>query len=360
MRLGDGAALHPEARNIGTKGFDTEITRHVGFPWTAENGIGFVETQQACCGKSHWSLGDAFRQCQSAFSRRGDAKVAIFPSPIEEPTSRRQQSHFCSGALDAVLRWLDLERLPQPGKRLLLGLCGAQGSGKTTLSNTIAARLGERGILSATLSLDDLYLTHAGRQILSRDIHPLLSTRGVPGTHDVALGMALFADFFSGRPLRLPRFDKSIDDRAPETQWDQVCGDIQVLIFEGWCVGAAPQSEAALQQPVNALERDHDPDGLWRRYVNDRLASDYASLFQKMDKLILLAAPGFEIVGQWRGQQEEELKQRLGAGAPGIMDAASLDRFISHYERLTRHILAEMPQRADLTIALAANRSVIA
>lgn len=240
---------------------------------------------------------------------------------------------------------------------LVVGVCGAQGSGKSTLSAAVLARLEQAGIAAAVLSLDDLYLTRAERAALAHDVHPLLATRGVPGTHDVALGQAVIAALDAGEAAALPRFDKARDDRAPRGDWAQAPAACRVLLFEGWCVGARPQTDVALAQPVNALERDDDPDGVWRCYVNRALAGAYQMLFARIDRLVLLAAPGFDTVLGWRRQQEEELRIRSAADAPGVMDEVMLVRFIQHYERLTRYILAEMPPRADVVAYLGQDRS---
>ncbi|KQN01466.1 kinase [Sphingobium sp. Leaf26] len=230
---------------------------------------------------------------------------------------------------------------------LILGLCGAQGSGKSTLASGLQALMEQDGHRTAILSLDDLYLGRQARAQLAADIHPLFRTRGVPGTHDVARGIALLEAAKAGEPLLLPRFDKGRDEPLP--QGDAVDGSVDLLIFEGWCVGARPQAKADLAPPVNALERDEDRHGIWRRHVNRQLRGPYAELFSWIDRLVLLAAPDFSVVRGWRGQQEEAL---LARGADRAMDAAELDRFVQHYERLTRHILAEMPARADLLLPL--------
>lgn len=242
-------------------------------------------------------------------------------------------------------------------KPVVLGICGAQGSGKSTLAGAVERAAGRRGIPSASLSLDDLYLTRAEREALAREVHPLLRTRGVPGTHDLALGLDVLAALERGEATALPRFDKARDDRCPPAQWERAPAATELLILEGWCVGARPQAPEALREPVNALEAQEDADGTWRRYANDALAGPYQALFARIDVLVLLAAPNFEIVFDWRLQQEAELRARAGPDAPGLMDAAGVARFIQHYERLTRHILAEMPARADVLVRLAADRS---
>ncbi len=248
------------------------------------------------------------------------------------------------------------ERLAAAAAPLVIGLCGAQGSGKST----IAAALAERIPDTVVLSLDDLYLAKAERERLAQVVHPLLRTRGVPGTHDVGLGEAVLGDVRAGRPVRLPRFDKAIDDRAPESAWPQVAG-ARLLIFEGWCVGARPQPDEALEAPVNALERDEDADRRWRRYVNSALADRYPPLFA-LDALVLLAAPGFEVVSRWRLQQEHALAADIAADrrTGRAMRDDEVARFIQFYQRLTEHILREMPGRADLTVRFDAARKVIA
>jgi D-glycerate 3-kinase len=254
----------------------------------------------------------------------------------------------------AALAALPVDRDTRP---LVLGICGAQGSGKSTLARAIERAADTRGIAAATLSLDDLYLTRAERTALARDVHPLLITRGVPGTHDVLLGLEVFDALARGEPADLPRFDKAADDRLPRSLWGRAPPDCALLVFEGWCVAARPQAAEALRQPVNELEAREDVDGCWRRYVNDALAGVYQTLFGRIDVLLLLAAPSFEIVYDWRFEQEAELRERVGPSAPGLMDAAAIDRFVQHYERLTRHILAEMPSRADLLVRLGPDRA---
>ena len=247
------------------------------------------------------------------------------------------------------------DRLTPATAPLVIGLCGAQGSGKST----IAARLADHIPDTVVLSLDDLYLTKAERERLAEIVHPLLRTRGVPGTHDVALGEAVLADLRAGRPVRLPRFDKAIDDRAPESTWPQVEG-ARLVIFEGWCVGARPQTDEALENPINALEDDEDSDEIWRRYANGALRGYYPGLFA-WDALILLMAPSFDAVYRWRLQQEHVLAADIAAGRrPGrAMSDDGVGRFIQFYQRLTGHILREMPARADLVIRLDAERKVI-
>jgi D-glycerate 3-kinase len=243
-------------------------------------------------------------------------------------------------------------------KPLVVGVCGSQGSGKSTACAHVAGSLSSSGIAAVVLSIDDLYLPRAARAALARLIHPLLLTRGVPGTHEVALGLRLFDALNSRQPVALPRFDKGLDDRAPVSRWPAIEATPAVVFFEGWCVGAKPQSARELRDPVNQLEAREDADGRWRRYVNDELAGAYQRLFGVIDLQVLLAAPSFEIVARWRIEQERNLRAAR-PGLAGTMSDEAVERFVQHYERLTRYILAEMPARAELVLRLDEQRRVV-
>jgi D-glycerate 3-kinase len=240
----------------------------------------------------------------------------------------------------------------EAGRTVVLGLCGPQGSGKSTVAAVTARLLAGRGLRPAVLSLDDLYLSHEARARLAREIHPLLATRGPPGTHDVDLGLATLASLARPGRVALPRFDKACDTRRPREAWELVEGPADVVLFEGWCVGARPQPASELAAPVNALERDEDPKCVWRGYVNTALAGAYAALFARLDRFVLLQPPGFEVVAGWRAEQEAKLRALTGAG----MAPEAVARFVAHYERLTRWIIAEAPARADAVFRLDAQR----
>lgn len=239
------------------------------------------------------------------------------------------------------------------GQTVFVGLCGAQGSGKSTISDAATAILSAQGLKAVTLSLDDFYLSREARAWLARKVHPLMAVRGPPGTHDVALACVVLDHVGLPGVTPLPAFDKALDERCPQSAWREVEGPLDVVIFEGWCVGARPQPQADLASPVNSLEHAEDPDGVWRRYIDRQLAQPYQALFGRLDMLVLLAAPGFDVVRAWRTEQEHKLRARTHGG----MDDDAIVRFVAHYERLTRWIFSEMPARADWTIPLAADRT---
>lgn len=242
----------------------------------------------------------------------------------------------------------------------VLGLCGPQGSGKSTAAAVLAMMIEDAGLNSAVLSLDDLYLTRAVRERLAAEVHPLFATRGVPGTHDVALGLSVLERLAAGsEPVALPRFDKARDDRQDEAAWPVIPAGLKVLVFEGWCLGARPEPDAALALPVNDLERGEDPDGRWRHHVNAALAGPYRPLFARLEMLVMLRAPDFSAVAVWREEQEAKLRASIEAGTNSrVMDAVGVARFVQHYERTTRQMDREMPDRADVVISLDEQRGV--
>jgi D-glycerate 3-kinase len=224
-----------------------------------------------------------------------------------------------------------------------IAIAGAQGSGKTTLAEILTEQLVLSGVSAVTCSLDDFYLERARRIELAQAVHPLLITRGVPGTHDIELCTTTL-DNVTRRPTSMPKFDKGIDDRIDRSMWPMA--DVaNVVVIEGWCLGARPQTAEDLVAPINELERDEDRDGRWRRFVNDALAG-YRTLFARFDRLVFLQVPDFDAVRRWRGEQELQLPQERR------MSDAQLWRFTAHYERLTHWMLEEMPNRADMTVVL--------
>lgn len=233
------------------------------------------------------------------------------------------------------------------GRPLLVGINGAQGSGKSTLCRFVEALLAARGLAVATLSLDDLYLTRADRLRLAAAVHPLFATRGVPGTHDLALAERIIGALLGGRgDVAIPRFDKARDDRAPPAAWPRVAAPLDILLFEGWCIGATPQPKSALAAPINALEAAEDPETTWRAQVNTALGAGYARLFARLDRIVWLRAPDFGAVRDWRRLQEAKLRARAGPAAG--MDDAELDRFIAHFERLTQALATKVPAAGDI------------
>lgn len=230
---------------------------------------------------------------------------------------------------------------------------GVQGSGKSTLAAQLAMLGLQRGINIAVLSIDDCYLDRPARQRLGQEIHPLLATRGPPGTHDVALACEVLERLRAREPTRLPRFDKIADRRLPPSRWPAV-RDTDLVVLEGWFLKTPPQASAELATPLNELERNEDCDAAWRTYCNDALGRDYPPLWSRLDRLLFLEPPGFDVVTGWRWQQE----QALQAAQPDrqTMTRSQVERFVQLFERVSRQVLRTLPRIADRTVVLDANR----
>jgi len=263
-------------------------------------------------------------------------------------------------------RWVDqyfrplakdiVQRKNNAKQAYVLGIQGTQGSGKSTAAEFLKCLLEkEHNLTCAVLSIDDYYFTRKERLNLASSIHPLLETRGVPGTHDIPLAMKVLGalkDQKAHENTNIPRFNKANDDRHGPEAWSSITGKIDVIIFEGWCVGLPPQGEEALSIPCNDLEKNEDSKGLWRSYVNRQLAGSYQALFSLIDDLLVLQAPSFDVVYEWRLLQEQKLISSLqgkGHNHDGnrTLDSEKVKRFISHYQRLTQHALTSLPSRAN-------------
>ncbi len=235
-----------------------------------------------------------------------------------------------------------------------IGLAGGQGAGKSTLGRLIATACAGLGTRVCVLSLDDFYFPRSVRRELAERVHPLLETRGPPGTHDMASCLEIVTRLRTlGRDeeLELPVFDKGIDDRRGSRR---VQGPFDAVLLEGWCVGARPEEAERLEAPINSLESTRDGDHVWRSFVNQELSGSYAEIWRLLDYLIFLRVPDMAAVRRWRLQQESQRpgQQRL--------DAAAIDRFVQHFERTTMAMDRELSPQSDLVVELAADHSVSA
>jgi D-glycerate 3-kinase len=253
---------------------------------------------------------------------------------------------------------------------LVVGVGGAQGCGKTTFCSVISRILNKGFDLNCiVLSLDDLYSTRHERLKFAHQTTQMFAVRGVPGTHDVDFALSLFdrlKNLKEGEVMKFPCFDKSIDDRKAVHLWQEVQGPVDVVLFEGWCVGAPPM-HGDIQRPINMLEAEMDADCTWRNKVNQLLKEDYKKLFSKIDLMAWMQAPDYEVVYHWRNKQERMLESHLH-DIHGIlldtidlkvMSSDELKRFMQYYERLTRHMLAVMPERADVLFRLNREQDVV-
>lgn len=261
-----------------------------------------------------------------------------------------------------------LQNISSHNGTYVIGVSGCQGSGKSTLASLLVMVLNKMlGLRCVNLSIDDFYLTHQERQILGEEIHPLLATRGVPGTHDISLAINTILGLKGDGQVAVPRFDKAIDDRSPEQQWPAFMAPLDVIVLEGWCLSVDAQEQSQLDAPVNELEANEDADGVWRKYVNDAIGERYAEIYQMIDFLIMLKAPSFEKVYEWRQNQEDKLSLKnqsedtVGEKSDDknhIMTSTQLKRFIQHYERVTRHGLDTLPEKSDVVFQLTDRQTI--
>ncbi|MFZ4070303.1 MAG: kinase [Caulobacterales bacterium] len=260
--------------------------------------------------------------------------------------------------MDALISLLDdaARDLIKIHKRpVRIGVSGAQGSGKSTFALAWA----KANPKVAHFSLDDVYLTTKQRLDLAATVSPLLKTRGPAGTHDLELAKRTFRQLASARArdtTPLPRFDKVADQPVKSQAWPLYIGTPNVMLIEGWCIGAAPEPDDLLQIPINDLEVTEDADGRWRAFVNQRLGDEYAAFFAQLDLIVHFKAPHWDVVPGWRRQQEAGLRKLAVEKLPPEV-LANLDRFVMHFERVTRHMLAS-GCRADWTVVLDEDRVV--
>ena len=238
-------------------------------------------------------------------------------------------------------------------KTKVIGLTGGQGSGKSTISNILKIILKEHFNLNTIIfSIDDFYKTNKQRRVMSEKISPLFLTRGVPGTHDTKLLFNCVSTLKKSKFKRLiiPKFDKSIDDRLLKSKWQKINKKPNIVIFEGWCVGATPQKKKDLLVPINVLEKEKDKSRVWRNTVNQELKNQYKKIFKLIDKIIFLKIPSFKHVYKWRLLQEKKL--RITSKGKKTMTDFQVKNFIMFYERLTKHMLKTLSKKANSVITI--------
>ena len=249
--------------------------------------------------------------------------------------------------------WID-KKYKKKGKTLFLGLSGGQGSGKTTVTGILKIILKNYFKRKIHISsIDDFYKTLKDRNKMSSAIHPLFKTRGVPGTHDINL-IKKFFDFIKKKKFKkfkLPKFDKSIDDRLNKKYWFNVKERPEIVIFEGWCVGAKPQLNSLLKKPINILEKYEDKDLIWRKHANEKLKREYKKIFAMIDNFIFMKIPNFNMVFKWRLLQERKLKKRSHT-TKKIMSYDKIKRFVMFYQRVTLQMFKDMPKVASVVLTL--------
>ena len=255
--------------------------------------------------------------------------------------------------------WIE-NKYKKKGKTLFLGFSGGQGSGKTTVAKIlkiILKKFFKREIYVS--SIDDFYKTLKDRNEMSHTIHPLFKTRGVPGTHDISL-VKKFFDFIKKKnfkKFKLPKFDKSMDERLKKKYLSNIKKRPEIVILEGWCVGAKPQSNSIINKSINVLEKYEDKHLIWRKYANEKLKKEYKKLFAMIDHFIFMKIPNFNVVYEWRLLQESKLRKKSHSSKK-IMSYNEIKRFIMFYERITLQMIKDLSKSASVVIFLKTNHKI--
>ena len=241
-----------------------------------------------------------------------------------------------------------------------VGLAGGQGTGKTTISSLIRIILIKYFKLNVfRISIDDFYKTRKERIDLSKRVHPMLLTRGVPGTHDINMMLNFFRKSKSKKfkRLKLPTFNKAIDDRHNKKKWYNLKKRPDVIIFEGWCVGAKSEKNTTLKKTINSLEKSKDQKQIWRKYVNDQLKSKYKKLYSQLNCLVYLKAKNFSLLQKWRMKQERKLWIKSKVKSK-IMSRGDVLNFMQTYQRITQNMFRNMPKYASVIFNLNSNHQI--
>ena len=249
------------------------------------------------------------------------------------------------------------KQFPKREKPYFICFTGGQGSGKTTLSFFIQKVLNEVLQRPAMgFSIDDIYKSQEERRALAKTIHPLCYIRGVPGTHDINMGLDLIDQLTNANQdteIKIPSFCKPEDEHYPMEDWPVYRGKPDFIFFDAWCGGAKPLPEQDWLPPLNPLEIEEDPDGIWSKWSNKELSKDYQTLFALFDLLLMIKVPSMDFVYESRWLQEQTLAKTVTNPIlkKKIMTKEQVYRFVMHYERLTRYILEELPTFSDIVLS---------
>jgi len=209
---------------------------------------------------------------------------------------------------------------------LIQGILGGQGTGKTTMCKVLTLILLKLGYHTLNLSLDDLYKTYRDRLALKQQ-DPRLIWRGPPGTHDVELGLSLLDQIRECKnPVAVPRFDKSAYAGAGDRTTPEIVTHIDIVLFEGWCVGVRPINAAKFATAPPPILTDEDR--VFACEMNSKL-NNYLPLWERLDSLIVLYPRDYRLTLEWRKQAE---RQMIAAGKSGMTEL-EVEQFVNYFWR---------------------------
>jgi D-glycerate 3-kinase len=281
------------------------------------------------------------------------SKEKIYSKPMKTHVENLKEIYI------PIAFWINKKYLKKE-KTLFVGLSASQGSGKTTVAKIlkiILKHIFKRNVF--VISIDDFYKTSADRKKMAKQKHPLFKTRGVPGTHDTNLIKLFFQSLQRKKfkKIKVPKFDKSIDDRLKKNKWHTIAKKPEIVIFEGWCVGAKPEANFSLKKPINDLEKYEDKKLVWRKFINQKLKNEYKNIFSMLDHCIFMKVPNFKIVLKWRQSQEIKLRNE-NRTRKKIMTYEELKRFVMFYQRITLQMVKDLTKSATIVMILKNNHQV--
>lgn len=285
-----------------------------------------------------------------------------------EGSSQMQNSKILQ---DWILKKFALS--PSP---FIVGISGAQGCGKSTLTKDLVKIFQGKGLKAATISIDDFYWTRKEQENLAQQTsNTFLHQRGYPGTHDLNLANQILNQLKQGKSCLIPRYDKSkhggLGDRCPREQWLSIESPQDIILMEGWFLGFTPinfdfrklpQNNHSVQCARSALpavsgwvqKLISNFSSQERVYLTeiDNLLKSYQQLFEFFDALIYLKPKEISYVLKWRIQAEQNMR---ALGKEGLSDEeikVYIQKFLPAY-KLYRETVS-----ANLIISVSADRSL--
>ncbi len=247
-----------------------------------------------------------------------------------------------------VLDWC--KKQIRSDRTVLIGVNGPQGSGKTTLCETMVIVSEVVGFRASTLSIDDFYLNHKDQLALARNSmeNPYLQQRGYPGTHDVELGKRILqalAGFKTGGRLQCPQYDKSAfsgrGDRFSESHWKTIDGPLDLFFLEGWMLGYESNRSCS------------DPH---LKVINSFLEI-YASWNLLLESWIQLLPQKINDVVQWRVDSEQKRRQQGQATFSDEEVTSYIKKFLPAYDAYLPAFTEKIRRHpSSLVIEIGSNR----
>lgn len=254
--------------------------------------------------------------------------------------SLERSLEFISGALSSYVSSID-------SSPIVFGVSGPQGSGKTYLAEHLCLEINERypNLECIKFSMDDLYLTNSEQKQLTRraiaDGNKLLQGRGLPGTHDVRLGLDILGKLSRGEVTEIPVYDKGFAaGEGDRVSCVPVTKKADVIIFEGWFNGYAPLDEDQVR--IKYLTSDLDTSTLPKhklyqvQSVNEALLM-YTAIWSYFDYFIFIDTD-IANVHRWRLEQEHAMVSKTGSGMTDLQVRDFVDRYLPVYELYYRQL----------------------